>query len=65
VAAHVAVNVKDETAAYRSMTRQMHDDGLTLTRDRNGKIAMGYGVDGYPNLWLIDRQGRVWEHHVG
>ena len=27
------------------MTRQMRDYKLTLTRDRNGQIAKGYGVD--------------------
>lgn len=61
----VAVNVRDETAQYRVMTRQMRDYKLTLTRDRSGQIARGYGVDSYPNLWLIDRQGHVWGHHVG
>jgi thiol-disulfide isomerase/thioredoxin len=61
----IAVNVMDDTADYRAMTRQMGSYKLTLTRDRNGRIAKGYGVEAYPNLWLIDRQGRVWGHHVG
>jgi thiol-disulfide isomerase/thioredoxin len=61
----VAVNVKDDAVNYRAMTRQMRDYRLTLTRDRNGQIAKGYAVEAYPNLWLIDRQGRVWGHHVG
>ena len=61
----IAVNVQDDTPAYRAMTRQMRDSKLTLTRDRSGRIARGYGVKAYPNLWLIDRQGRVWGHHVG
>lgn len=61
----IAVNVQDDNPAYRAMTRQMHDYKLTLTRDRSGRIAKDYGVNAYPNLWLIDRQGRVWGHHVG
>ena len=61
----VAVNVKDETDAYRAMTRQMRDYRLTLTRDRSGSIAEGYGVTAYPNLWIIDPDGRVASRHTG
>ena len=61
----IAVNVKDDTAAYRAMLRQMHDYTLVMTRDRNGAIAEGYGVSAYPNLWMIDPQGRVASHHMG
>lgn len=61
----VAVNVKDETSDYRAMTRQMRDYALTLTRDRDGSIAEGYGVESYPNLWIIDPQGRVASRHNG
>ena len=61
----IAVNVKDDTSDYRAMTRQMRDYTLVLTRDRNGGIADGYGVKSYPNLWMIDSQGKVASHHVG
>ncbi|TWH99919.1 thiol-disulfide isomerase/thioredoxin [Luteimonas cucumeris] len=61
----IAVNVKDDTADYRAMMKQMRDYTLVMTRDRDGEIAEGYGVKGYPNLWMIDPQGRVASHHVG
>lgn len=61
----IAVNVEDDNDVYRAMTRQMRDYTLTMTRDRNGRIARGYGVDAYPNLWLIDPQGRIAGHYVG
>jgi thiol-disulfide isomerase/thioredoxin len=61
----VAVNVEDSTEDYRAMTRQMHDYKLLLTRDRDGSIAATYDVRSYPNLWIIDPQGRVASHHVG
>jgi thiol-disulfide isomerase/thioredoxin len=61
----IAVNVQDGAAEYRAMTRQMQDYKLLLTRDRDGDIAAGYGVKAYPNLWMIDPQGRVASHHVG
>jgi thiol-disulfide isomerase/thioredoxin len=61
----IAVNVQDETNAYRAMTRQMKDYQLILSRDRSGDIAATYGVHAYPNLWMIDPQGNVASHHVG
>ena len=61
----IAVNVEDANDVYRAMTRQMRDYTLAMTRDRNGRIAKGYGVDAYPNLWLIDPQGRIAGHYVG
>lgn len=61
----IAVNVQDPAPEYRAMTRQMHDYSLLLTRDRDGSIASTYGVHSYPNLWMIDPQGRIAGHHVG
>lgn len=61
----VAVNVQDAMADYREMMRQMRDYALVMTRDGSGDIAAGYGVKAYPNLWMIDPQGRVASHHVG
>jgi thiol-disulfide isomerase/thioredoxin len=61
----IAVNVQDDTNAYRAMTKQMRDFQLVLSRDRSGDIAATYGVEAYPNLWMIDPQGRVASHHVG
>lgn len=61
----IAVNVEDSTEDYRAMMRQMKDFTITMTRDRSGDIAGGYGVKAYPNLWIIDPQGKVAAHHVG
>lgn len=61
----VAVNVKDSTADYRLMTRQMHDYTLLMTRDRSGGIAEDWGITSYPNLWIIDPKGRIASHRVG
>lgn len=61
----IAVNVQDSTEDYRLMMRQMKDYTIAMTRDRNGDVAEGYGVKAYPNLWIIDPQGKVAAHHVG
>lgn len=61
----IAVNVQDEMADYRAMMKQMREYKLAMTRDRDGSIAASFGVKSYPNLWLIDPQGRIAGHHVG
>lgn len=61
----VAVNVEDGNDEYRAITRQMRDYTLTFARDRNGSVAGSYGVKSYPNLWIIDPEGRVAGRHIG
>lgn len=61
----VAVNVQDGNDEYRAMTRKMRDYTLTFARDRSGSIAESYGVKSYPNLWIIDPEGRVAGRHIG
>lgn len=61
----IAVNVSDPAPVYRQMLRQMRDYSLLQARDHNGDVARTYGVKAYPNLWLIDPQGRIASHHVG
>ena len=61
----VAVNMQDSNEDYRLMMRQMKGYGIAMTRDRDGSISEGYGVEALPNLWIIDPQGKVAAHHVG
>lgn len=61
----IAVNVKDSADDYRNMMRQMRDFSLLQVRDRDGSIAKRYNVTAYPNLWMIDMQGKVVSHHLG
>ena len=61
----IAVNVEDSTDDYRMMMRQMKDFTITMTRDRDGKIAAGYDIRAYPNLWIIGLDGKVAANHRG
>jgi thiol-disulfide isomerase/thioredoxin len=61
----VAVNVQDGNDEYRAMIRKMRGYTLTFARDRSGNIAESYGVQSYPNLWIIDPEGRVAGRHIG
>jgi thiol-disulfide isomerase/thioredoxin len=61
----IAVNVKDSPQDYKAIRRQMKDAALTFTWDRDGKIAESYDVKGYPNLFVIDKAGKIAKVHVG
>lgn len=61
----IAVNVEDSNDDYRLMMRQMKDFTITMTRDRDGKIAEGYDIRAYPNLWIIGLDGKVAANHRG
>ena len=61
----VAVNVRDNADDYRNIRRQLGDTPMTFTRDKSGAISKGFGVKGYPNLFVIDQTGAVAAIHVG
>jgi peroxiredoxin len=33
--------------------------------DERGVVGAGLGITGYPETFVIDRQGRIVHHHVG
>jgi thiol-disulfide isomerase/thioredoxin len=61
----VAINVKDSPQDYKAIRRQLKDSTMTFTWDRDGKIAEGFDVKGYPNLFVIGRDGKIASVHVG
>jgi thiol-disulfide isomerase/thioredoxin len=61
----IAVNVKDSREDYKIMRGQMKDASITFTHDMRGKIADGFDVKAYPNLFVIDQAGRIAAVHVG
>ncbi len=61
----VAVNSGDDRDVYRALVRRLKDVRLTMTRDANGDISRGYGVNTIPRLFMLDRQGRVAYVHSG
>ena len=55
---------EDGSAAVRPFVDQM---GLTfpVLLDQEGTLPSRYGVTGYPETFVIDRDGRVVQHTVG
>ncbi len=61
----VAVNVNDEGKDYAAMLRQMRGFALTLAHDPGTSVAAAWNVRIFPNLWILDPDGRVVAHHEG
>lgn len=62
----VAINSDKDRSDYLAMRRRMKDFTMTMTEDqRDRSIAKRYGVNGYPHLVMVDKQGLVAFTHRG
>lgn len=61
----IAVNVKDTPKDYRFIRRQLADSPITFTHDTRGVISDSYRVTAYPNLFVIDQDGKIAAVHLG
>ncbi len=60
----VAVSIDEDETAYRNFVTQRHVDFLTV-RDPAEAVAIKYGTTGWPETFLIDRQGRIRRRFIG
>ena len=58
----VVVNLNDSGRDWNAMLRQMRGYSLVQARDASGSVAAAWGVQVFPNLWLVDPEGRVQRH---
>lgn len=61
----IAVNVKEPLRDYESVIRGNQDIDVTWVHDANGITSKRYGVDALPNMFIIDREGRIAHVHRG
>jgi peroxiredoxin len=61
----MAVNFKEDQREFRSVLRANKDIALTYVHDRYGAISDRYGVTALPNMFIIDRDGRIAHVHRG
>jgi cytochrome c biogenesis protein CcmG, thiol:disulfide interchange protein DsbE len=54
----VGVTYKDDTGASENFVRQEHI-GYPVLRDISGTFAQSWGINGVPETFVINRQGRV------
>ncbi len=59
------INIKDEPAAARAFLDRLGNPYRRIGADRSGRVAIDWGVYGYPETFVLDRSGRIRYKHVG
>jgi cytochrome c biogenesis protein CcmG/thiol:disulfide interchange protein DsbE len=60
----LAVSIDEDPGAYQRFLNRFHVD-LTTVRDPNQTVAKMYGTDGWPETYIIDRNGVIRRKVVG
>jgi len=61
----VAVNFHEEGENFHKLERAFKNSPMILAYDLDSQISKSYGVKVLPNMFIIDKQGRVAYVHVG
>ena len=61
----VGFNWKDEDDAALDWLKQLGNPYSVVVADRDGRVAINFGVYGAPETFFIDADGRVQYRHVG
>lgn len=59
------INVKDKPADARAFLDELGNPFRLIGADRDGRAAIDWGVYGYPETFVIDRDRRIRLRHVG
>lgn len=54
-----AINYKDEPAKANAFLDEMGNPYARIGADRNGRVAIDWGVYGVPETFVVDGQGRI------
>ncbi|MFU8871773.1 TlpA family protein disulfide reductase [Micromonospora sp. SL4-19] len=61
----VGLNVRDGTEAVRALLDETDATGLTVLPDPDGTRSVDWGVQGVPETFLVDRDGRIVDRQRG
>lgn len=63
----VMLAVSQDVDGKSTVLPYLHEGGFTfpVVLDVNGEVGKKYGVTGYPETFIIDRQGKIVYHHIG
>jgi cytochrome c biogenesis protein CcmG/thiol:disulfide interchange protein DsbE len=61
----IGLNWKDDDAAALEWLAQLGNPYEAVAVDKEGRVAIDFGVYGAPETFLIDAAGRVVHRHVG
>lgn len=59
------INYKDKAADAKRWLRDLGDPYTRIGVDRDGRVAIEWGVYGVPETFVIDREGTIRFKHVG
>lgn len=55
----VFINHKEDRKLFRDAARKLKKTGVLMVHDRDGELGDKYGVESYPHILVMDRDGRV------
>ena len=59
------INIKDKPKAARAFLRRLGNPYRRIGADLSGRVSIDWGVYGYPETFILDREGRIRYRHVG
>lgn len=64
-AAIVGMDWKDQSTDAQTWLQQLGNPYEVVVEDRDGRVAIDYGVYGAPETFLVNREGAIVYRHVG
>jgi thiol-disulfide isomerase/thioredoxin len=58
----ISVAVKDESRAVNKITSEMKELSMISSVDKTGKVAESFGDEYMPNVWVVNRTGKISGH---
>lgn len=61
----IGINYKDNSKKAVSWLNELGNPYANIAIDKDGKIAIDWGVYGIPETFLVDKNGKIKHRHVG
>lgn len=59
------INYKDEDESAQRWLTELHNPYVFSVADADGRLALNLGVFGYPETYVVDKQGIIRYKHIG
>ncbi len=61
----IAINLKEKTRIFEGIRKQFSESAMIWARDRRGRTAKSFGVQGIPHMVIVDIDGTIVHRHIG
>lgn len=61
----IGVNYKDDVPAAQKWLEELHNPFIYIIRDADGRLGIDLGVSGWPETYVVDKEGVIRYKHVG